>query len=110
MEKYGGGLWRTWFDRGLSLAGLVTYRKGSEIKHTLVDCDRKPLLCIPNLAIHLTPADKRDIDVNTEEHLQPIFTTEQKEKQNNGAGKNLAFKENLKNVLFFRVEEVRSSC
>lgn len=58
------------------MAGLVTYRKGSEIKHTLVNFDRKPLLCIPNLAIHLNRDGKTE--VNVEEHLHPIFTTEKK--------------------------------
>lgn len=74
MDKYGGGIWRSWFDRDLSLAGLVTYRDGDQIKHDLVDFERKPLLCIPNLAIHLTPPDKRDFDLNTEQHLHPIFS------------------------------------
>lgn len=86
MDKYGGGLWRTWLDRGLSLAGLVTYREDGEVKHNLVDFDRKPLLCIPNLAIHLTPPDKRDIDLNVEEHLHPIFSIEDSQKECNDKG------------------------
>lgn len=82
LDKYGGGIWRSWFDRPLSLAGLVTYKEGDNIAFKLVDFKRKPLLCIPSLAIHLTPPDKRDFDLNTEEHLHPIFSVEKQDKQN----------------------------
>ncbi|KAJ1342348.1 hypothetical protein BSLG_003107 [Batrachochytrium salamandrivorans] len=58
VELYGGGLWHTWFDRDLSVAGRVLVREaaGSEEAHTyshrLVKID-KALLRIPTLAIHL---------------------------------------------------------
>lgn len=55
VQTYGAGLWHTWFDRDLSVAGRVIVRSGSNTNsylHKLVKIKR-PLLRIPTLAIHL---------------------------------------------------------
>ena len=54
ISTYGGGLWHTWFDRDLILAGRVVY-ENEEGKYTsaLWRSDRA-LMKIPNLAIHLS--------------------------------------------------------
>lgn len=74
VECYGGGLWHTWFDRDLGVAGRVILRTGEgSYKETLVHV-RKPVLRVPNLAIHLQSADERNaFKFNKEDNLTPIL-------------------------------------
>jgi aspartyl aminopeptidase len=77
VESYGGGLWHTWFDRDLSIAGRVIMRTSvngvPSYKHHLIKIDR-PVLRIPNLCIHLnTPKEREAFAVNKEDHLAPIL-------------------------------------
>ncbi|KAJ6787663.1 hypothetical protein PWT90_08819 [Aphanocladium album] len=69
VEKYGGGIWTSWFDRDLSLAGRVLVRQGGSIVAKLVKVD-KPLVRIPTLAIHLHR--QSSFDPNTETEMLPI--------------------------------------
>lgn len=36
VETYGSGLWHTWFDRDLSVAGRALLREGDRLVHRLV--------------------------------------------------------------------------
>jgi aspartyl aminopeptidase len=73
VECYGGGLWHTWFDRDLSLAGRVLIKQcdGTYV-HNLVKIDR-PILRIPTLAIHLDRSVNDSFTFNKEVQLTPIL-------------------------------------
>uniref|UniRef100_A0A1I8AZB3 Aspartyl aminopeptidase n=1 Tax=Meloidogyne hapla TaxID=6305 RepID=A0A1I8AZB3_MELHA len=72
VSPYGGGVWRSWFDRDLSIAGQVLFRGSQgEILHKLIDFGR-PVLHIPNLAIHLDK-EPHKFEFNSEQHLRPIL-------------------------------------
>ena len=59
VSTYGGGLWHTWFDRDLILAGKVTFKDGEKFTSRLWQ-SKTALLKIPNLAIHLKPGSDRN--------------------------------------------------
>ncbi|KHN72266.1 Putative aspartyl aminopeptidase [Toxocara canis] len=73
VATYGGGIWRTWFDRDLSLAGQVIYRKDEKLVQSLVNI-AKPVLFIPNLAIHFC-TERNKFECNNESMLRPIIAT-----------------------------------
>ncbi|KAJ3083233.1 hypothetical protein HK102_001181 [Quaeritorhiza haematococci] len=84
VELYGGGLWHTWFDRDLSVAGRVLVKKGDRFEHRLVRIDR-PILRIPTLAIHLDRGVNDAFKFNNEVQLTPILCSAA-EKTLNGSG------------------------
>ncbi|XP_057438476.1 probable aspartyl aminopeptidase [Lotus japonicus] len=76
VQTYGGGLWHTWFDRDLTVAGRVIVREGNNAgySHRLVRID-EPIMRIPTLAIHLDRDVNDGFKVNKQTHLLPILAT-----------------------------------
>ncbi|MBF0454222.1 MAG: M18 family aminopeptidase [Magnetococcales bacterium] len=73
VEIYGSPILSTWFDRDLSLAGLVVYRNGKgQIGHQLIDF-KKPITRLPNLAIHLNREVNKGYAPDRHTELNPIF-------------------------------------
>ena len=67
VERYGGMILSTWFDRPLSVAGRMIVRKNGKILEKLVNIDRD-LVMIPSLAIHMN----RDINGGYHYNVQKI--------------------------------------
>ncbi|GAV55097.1 hypothetical protein ZYGR_0AS04200 [Zygosaccharomyces rouxii] len=73
VECYGGGIWHSWFDSDLSVAGrvFVNDKESGKSVSKLVDLN-KPLLKIPTLAIHLDREVNSKFEFNKETQLLPI--------------------------------------
>ncbi|MDZ4194470.1 MAG: M18 family aminopeptidase [Pseudomonas sp.] len=72
VEVYGGALLAPWFDRDLSLAGRVTYRRDGKVESQLIDF-YQPIAVIPNLAIHLNREANMGWAINAQNELPPIL-------------------------------------
>ncbi|KAK1288062.1 putative aspartyl aminopeptidase [Acorus calamus] len=89
VQTYGAGLWHTWFDRDLSVAGRVILKTGDgDFMHKLVKVKR-PLLRVPTLAIHLDRSVNSDgFKPNLENHLVPLLAKKLEEASVNLEEKN----------------------
>ena len=69
VEIYGGTLLNTWLDRDLGLAGRLSLRDGST---RLVHVDR-PLLRVPQLAVHLDRQVNDGLKLDRQKHMTPLW-------------------------------------
>lgn len=73
IEVYGGALTNSWLDRDLGLSGRVAVRADNGIHERLFRVDR-PLLRIPQLAIHLDrEISSQGLKLNPQQHLTPVW-------------------------------------
>lgn len=73
-EVYGGAILNTWFDRPLSIAGRVVLKSKTpfkpEVRHLII---KRPLLQIPNLAIHFNRRVNDGVPINPQKELSPLL-------------------------------------
>lgn len=75
ITNYGGGLWHTWFDRDLGLAGRVLQKQPDGSIATLLFRIDEPIARIPTLAIHLTAGKEREaFSPNLHDNCQAILS------------------------------------
>ncbi|MCM1428646.1 MAG: M18 family aminopeptidase [Clostridium sp.] len=73
VEKYGGGILYTWFDRPLSISGRVMTR-GKDPLHPqthIIDLKR-PVATIPHLAIHFNRSVNEGNPLSVQKDMKPV--------------------------------------
>jgi len=72
VEVYGGPLLNSWLDRDLGLAGRVVVRtpEGPQVRLVRV---HRPVLRVPQLAIHLDPGVRDGLKLDAQQHVVPIW-------------------------------------
>ena len=72
VERYGGMIMSTWFDRPLSIAGRAIVREGGKLATKLVDLGRDAVL-IPNMPIHFNREINDGYKYNAQVDLLPVY-------------------------------------
>ena len=75
VEKYGGMIMSTWFDRPLSVAGRAIVQTGGGFETHLVRFDRD-LALIPNVPIHFNREVNDGQKLNAQEDMMPVYGAE----------------------------------
>jgi len=74
VEKYGGGIMYTWFDRPLSIAGRVVLRTAGSLWPDSVVVDlQDPIAVIPHLAIHFNRAVNEGNPLSVQNDMKPVI-------------------------------------
>ena len=98
VEKYGGGIWYSFFDRPLKIAGRVVKREGALLKEENV---LSPFnLVIPSVAIHQNRTANEGFSVNPQIDLQPLLGFAKEETTNASLLESVAGKDVLSYDLF----------
>ncbi|MGL4990147.1 MAG: M18 family aminopeptidase [Sarcina sp.] len=73
-EVYGGPILNTWFDRPLAIAGRVTLMSENPLKPvSKVININKPIMIIPNLAIHMNREVNNGVKINAQKDTMPVL-------------------------------------
>lgn len=73
VECYGGGIWNTWLDRPLSIAGRVALKSENVFAPRIRKIDlKRPVFTIPNLAIHMNREVNKGVELNKQTDMLPI--------------------------------------
>lgn len=81
VEKYGGGILYTWFDRPLSLSGRITVKSEDIMTPDEIYFDlRRPVAVIPHLAIHFNRTVNEGNPISVQKDMKPVVGYFSKEK------------------------------
>lgn len=84
VEKYGGGILYTWFDRPLSMSGRVMLDSGNPLNPEMRTFDlKRAVATIPHLAIHFNRAVNEGNPLSVQKDMKPVigyFSEEEIEK------------------------------
>ena len=73
-EGYGGAILSTWLDRPLSVAGRVVLKSNDVFKPEVRLLDmKKPVLIIPNLAIHFNREMNKGVELRKQVEMIPFY-------------------------------------
>lgn len=73
-DVYGGPIVNTWLDRPLSIAGKVAVRSNNMFAPEIRYIDlKKPVVTIPNLAIHMNREVNKGIELNRQSDTIPVL-------------------------------------
>lgn len=73
VEVYGGPILNTWLDRPLSVAGKVVLKGDDPFRPRICYVDfARPILTIPNLAIHMNREVNKGVELNRQTDMLPL--------------------------------------
>ena len=73
VEKYGGGILYTWFDRPLSLSGRLTVKGENPLSPKEIIFDlKRPVAVIPHLAIHFNRQVNEGNSISVQKDMKPV--------------------------------------
>lgn len=81
VEGYGGAILGTWLDRPLSIAMRVSIKSDDVFAPEVRIVDfKRPIVTIPNLAIHMNNGVNKGVELNKQVDMLPIFCQPDKDK------------------------------
>ena len=116
VQYYGGGLWFTWLDRDLSLAGKVIFKDNEGKLTSKIIQVEEPIFFIPNCPPHLKSGSEREsLTINKENHLKPLIATlkvneilnEEEEKEDDENPKDKKLGKTLRKII---LKELNKDC
>lgn len=73
VEKYGGGIMYTWFDRPLSIAARLMLKSGNPMQPEVRMIDlKRPVAVIPHLAIHFNRGVNEGNPLSVQKDMKPV--------------------------------------
>lgn len=74
VEKYGGGILYTWFDRPLSISGRIVVKGENALEPRILSVDlKKAVATIPHLAIHFNRAVNEGNALSVQKDMKPVI-------------------------------------